>query len=115
MIVDQNVKLLVGTEEGEILEIVTQQEKEIKEDSVNMDIGSAAGVTASVLMRSHSQGTHSMAQGEVWGLAVCPSNPDWVVTGADDGKCVCVCLVCLVLCVWSCVLHFSHQKFSSNH
>ena len=87
MVVDQNVKLLVGTEEGEVLEIVTQQEKEHKEDSVNMDIGSATGVTASVLMRSHSKGTHGMAQGEVWGLAVCPSNPDWIVTGADDGAC----------------------------
>ena len=72
------LNLLVGTYGGDVIEIVTAANAKKESGSeldVNLDISKAK---AEVLQQSHFSG-------ELWGLAVHPTDPDIYATAGDDG------------------------------
>lgn len=81
-VVGNNIVVLVGTYGGEIMEVAAKEsehssKQEAKDrDGINFDLMSACEV--SVLVHSHYSG-------ELWGVAPCPTDPNVVATGGDDG------------------------------
>ena len=72
------LNILVGTYGGDVIEIVTAANSKRESGSeldVNLDISKAK---AEVLQHSHFGG-------ELWGLAVHPTDPDIYATAGDDG------------------------------